>query len=256
MEAQSLIKDLQVILHHLASQNNISIIPDFATYQSRAEQSRNLTLESLRLLANRLNEAPTSMLSLASTFSSSSMSPYTSMSSSAFLQPLVLARTLLNIQNICKNAQLYRENRSDFEQLTRRVSQRPHDTWACTHCDIEVSRVSLALPTPGDELWINAAGMLQAHCARSHSHQNGWTCIWVKTHGNCAARFANERDLLVHMHRCHVIFRGNGSARSASVDWAADISMRGVNRCGFGVSINGRLMQEGDSSFVVPDSAS
>jgi hypothetical protein len=175
---------------------------------------------------------------------------------SVISQPLILGRTLFNVNNLCLNAIRYRDNTHSFHELTRPANHRPYSTWACTHCGAELTRVILRLlpppSPPADNIWIDAAGMLQAHC-----HAGGaWSCIWpVRDADACGSPFAGERALLEHMRRWHVELRGEGAARAAAVDWPADVTQPSAAECGFGVCVGGRAMREGSGNFVVPPAA-
>jgi hypothetical protein len=213
-----------------------------------ADQSRNLTLESLHQLTRRLVAA-------ASTTSLSSSSSLASSSTGVSLQPLMFGRTQLNFHNICKNARLYRENRYEFEQLTNEVSNDNHEEWTCKHCNIVVSQVSLRLSPPSPDLiWISAAGMLKAHCARKPGQADCWTCIWPVVSPECYVRFDNEKRLLQHMKNHHVILGTQG--QNSTIHWSADIRHRRSDTCGFGATIGGQVMQDSENCFLVPGSTS
>jgi hypothetical protein len=257
-EARTLIEDLQGQLRALASQNILFIAPELARHNATADRSRSLTLASLNQHTNPLMAASASMLSLPSMLSDGA-TPSVMTIPAAISQPLILGRTFFNVHNLCRNAQRYRDNTHAFRELTVRVvAPRPHPTWACAHCGAELTRVNLPLAPPpsppADRLWINAAGMLQAHChAGGGGLSGGWACIWpVRDAAACRSPFAGERALLEHMRRWHVELRGAGDARAAAVDWPADGMRRVAGECGFGVEVGGRGMREGSANFVVP----
>jgi hypothetical protein len=230
-------------------QNSPFIAPQLAHHNRTADRSRNLTLASLNQRTHPLLVPTPSMISLQTTFTDAT-APGVPI---ALLQPLTLGRIFFNTLNLCPNASRYRDNTHTFHDLTRRVvAPRPTRTWACTHCGTELSRVDQPLAPPpapaADRLWVDAAGMLQAH-----RESGGWACIWpIKDAGACGEPFAGERALLGHMRRWHVEVRGVGQARAAAVDWPADGVRRVARKCGFGVEIGGREMREGRNGFLVP----
>jgi hypothetical protein len=248
IEAQSEINSLQSLLRQLVSQRDFIFTPDFSTYQTMVDRSRNLTLESLHQLTGRL-------ITAASTTSLGSGSSLISGSTSISLQSLTLGRTQLNFHNICKNARLYREDCFEFEQLTNVVPNTNDKEWTCKHCNMVVARVALTLSPPSaDRIWISAAGMLKAHCAREPGKADGWTCIWPVVEQECNARFDGEKKLLQHMKKYHVALGNQG--QSSTLHWPADIRCRRPETCGYGAMIGGQVMQDSESCFLVPGSAS
>ena len=249
IEAQSIINSLQSLLSPLASQRDIIFAPDFSQYQTMADQSRRLTLESLHQLTGRLISATPSTISL------SSGSSLTSGSTAVSSQSLMLSRTRLNFHNICKNARLYRENCYEFEQLTVKVPNGNNEEWTCTHCNLVVSKVSLRLSSPSTDLiWITAAGMFKAHCTRVSGRADGWTCIWTMVSSECQMRFDSEKQLLQHMKKRHVEIGSQG--QNSTIHWSADLRQRSPDTCGFGATIGGQLMQDSEFCFIIPASAS
>jgi hypothetical protein len=213
------------------------------------DQSRNLTLESLRQLAGSLIAA-TSSTSLASGYS------LLSGSTAVSTQPTVLtfSRTQLNFHNICKNARLFRENLYQFEQLTNVVPNGSIEEWSCKRCSISLSTKTLKLSrSSSDIIWISAAGLLKAHCASKPGQLDCWTCIWHRESAECNARFEGEKQLLEHMKRHHVILGAQGEA--STIHWSSDIRERTPEKCGFGAIIGGQRMQNSDSDFIVPAAA-
>jgi len=250
-EAQGVINSLQSLLRPLALQGNFIFPPDFSTYQTMADRSRRLTLESLHQLTGQLVSAASSTISL------NSRSSLASSSTAVSPQPLMLSRTQLNFHNICKNARLYRENYDEFEHLTVEVPNGNNREWTCKHCNIVVSKASLRLsPLSPDLIWITAAGMFKAHCAREPGRTDGWTCIWTGVSQECNMRFDSEKRLLQHMKKLHVELGTRG--QNSIIHLPADLRYRSPDTCGFGAIIGGQVMQdsEGSSCFFVPGSAS
>jgi hypothetical protein len=262
-EAKALIEALRIQLATIASQTGYFTAQDLVRHNATANRSRNLTLQSLQQ-----QHANPSLLSLQSTFTldTAIVAPSILTLGSAVPHSLVIGR-YFNVQNLCRNARRYRDNTHTFEELTRPVEGRPHRAWACTYCGAELSRVNqpLAPPPapPADRLWINAAGMLQAHCHAGGGDPDdavavgappgGWACIWpVRDADACGSPFAGEHELLEHMRRWHVKLRGVGNTQAAAVDWTADGVWRSARECGFGVEVGGRGMREGRDNFVVP----
>lgn len=239
---------LQDSLRPLPSQRAIGFAPNFATYQNMADRSRSLTLEPLRQLTGLLLTGN----ALTSLGYNNLLPPGTTGIS---LQSLVFSRTQPNVRDVCINARLYRQNRRDFKQLTNNVPSSNPEEWTCNSCNMVVSRVSLRLSPPSPDLiWISASGMLEAHCTRKPGRSDGWTCIWPVVSLDCYVRFDGEKQLLQHMRTYHVKLGTQG--QDSKVHWPANIRRWRFDTCGFGATIGGRGMQESESCFVIPGSAS
>jgi hypothetical protein len=239
--------DIINALQKLLQSREILFPPDLSRCQTMADQSRNLTLESLHQLTRRL---------IAATSTSSLMSSYSLLSGSTAVssQTLVFNRTQANFHNTCRNAVLYRTNCYEFEQLTIKLPN-GNEKWACIKCGMALSEFSLRLsPSSSDIIWISAAGWLKAHCERLAGQVDGWTCIWPVISSECNARFDGVKRLLKHMKQHHVKL-GTGGRRS-TIHWPADIRGRSSDRCGFGATIGGQVMQDSESCFIVPGSTS
>jgi len=250
-EAQSVINSLKSLLRSQALQRNIIFTPDFSRYQTMADRSRRLTLESLHQLTGSLVSAASSTISLNSHPSLASSSTVVSS------QSVMLGRTQLNFHKICKNARLYRENCYEFEQLTINVPYGNNRRWTCKHCNMVVSRVSLRLSPPSpDRIWITAAGMFKAHCERESGREGCWTCIWTVVSTECNARFDSEKRLLQHMKKFHVKLGTRG--QNSTIHLSADLRHHSAETCGFGATIGGQEMQNSEysSCYFVPGSAS
>jgi hypothetical protein len=200
-------------------------------------------MEALRQHTGDLigNESRTSLVKMPTLLSAN---PSTSSMS------LTLGRTQLNIHKICKNARLYREDCYSFNQLANEVEGTNQHDWACNHCNMVMSKISLRLaPNSPDVIWIAPVGLFKAHCRRFDGEQDGLTCIWPVVDGSCHVRFGNELQLLQHMRRHHVI--PGVASRSFKLHWPADLRTPSAKTCGFGATVGGHEME--DRNFIIPE---
>lgn len=219
----------------------MGLAPNFSRYQTLADRSRNLTLESLHQLTGLLPAASSTRLLLPG--------PTSSLVSASAGAPLIR----LNIHDICRNARLFRKNLFDFEQLTNEGLGSNNQEWHCKHCSLVISQAALRLSPSSDKVWVSAAGMLKAHCQRKLGQPDGWTCIWPVVSTECYVRFNSEKQLLQHMKSIHVKLGSPGE--KTRIHWPADIRYRSPETCGFGATIGGQVMQNSASCFIVPPSA-
>jgi hypothetical protein len=234
--AWSILTSLESQLRLLAVQQSSMSTIDFSRFQTMADQSQLIALDSLRQLSQG-NAAFGSTISLVA---GSTMLAHSSLS----------GRARLNAHNICETALLYRSNNCKFEDVTVPVASGGSPEWECKLCHRRIFRVTIMLSSnSADNIWIAPNGMLKAHCALEAGYSAGWTCIWQKASRDCYLRFNSQRSLLKYMQICHL--GAITSGQDITIDWPADLRNRTTEKCGYGATIGSKRMQSGERSFIV-----
>ena len=234
--AWSILASLESQLQLLAVQHNSMSTIDFSRFQTMADRSQSIALDSLRQLSQG-NAASSSTISLVA-------------GSTVSAQSGLSGRARLNAHNICKTALLYRINNCKFEDVTVLVTGGRNPEWECKLCHMRIFQVTIMLSSnSADNIWIAPSGMLKAHCTLEAGHSAGWTCIWQKVSRDCYLRFDSRRSLLKHMQTCHLGTITSG--QDITIDWPADSRNWTAKTCGYGATIGSKRMQNGERSFIV-----
>jgi hypothetical protein len=157
------------------------------------------------------------------------------------------ANLLMEYQNICYNAVLYRTGQAPHSQLAAISGNR--DKSSCQRCGAVFMPRRMAIPGADRSscVLINLSGLFRAHCNAG----NGLTCIWELRVPSCYGVFPDEKALLQHMLEVHV--RDDGSGVNLGVDWPADVRSGNLEKCGYSVRINGSHMRvDQGGRLVVP----
>jgi hypothetical protein len=246
LKARDTLATLEKLLNELAIQNRIKSTHDFSTYEAMANQSRDLTIQSLQHATTSL-AAIASTISLASNSSLSSSSTMTIAPSSLSLQHGSYGRAQFNVHNICNNAILYRQNGDRFAELAYKVPNTDPQEWECENCKMTVSKLEGKFSN--NSIWIDAQGFFKAHCQRQSGQVDGWTCIWPIVSTECRSRYDNEKALLIHMKEYHLISGSPG--QPTYLHWPADLHNKNPKTCGFGGTIGGQDLNESNTNFVI-----
>jgi hypothetical protein len=162
------------------------------------------------------------------------------------LTPQDKAALLVDYQNLCPSAVLYRTGQAPHSQLA--VISSTQDRSSCRQCGTILipSKIRVLGADASSFALINLSGLFRAHCRAG----NGWACIWQARAPSCYGVFRDEKALLKHLLGAHV--RQDGSGADVEVDWPADIRGGDLDKCGYSVRINGLQMESQDGKLLVP----
>lgn len=212
---------------------------DFAPLLDMAAHSQELALEALQ----QLNSGSQSRLSI--------LSGATLTEDSAPIDTTKV--NYFGQAEWCQAAVLYRTGRCEFQDLAVPLINASDLSWACRMCSAQFTHSKLLIcPPAADHLWINAAGLMKAHCTPLNSKQH-WKCIWAENSAACRSSIPGKRQLLKHMldHHTGKLEHDYGTFVDQPSELDSRPKSRQVDSCGYGVEIGGRGMQQSRGRFVI-----
>lgn len=152
------------------------------------------------------------------------------------LSPKEKSALLMDYQNLCPSAVLYRSGQATYSELV--AVSTTQDRSSCRQCGAIFTPSKMHVPGADTSSFalINSSGLFRSHCRTG----GGWTCIWQARAPSCYGVFRNEKALLKHLFGAHV--RQDGSGADVEVDWPADIRRGDLDKCGYSMRINGMQM--------------